>query len=128
MVHVIESICNMFPKLMNQAHLLLVWQLTVLGETEGELGENPEEKNSTVDLDLTERRPQGVRGASSPELTLDLHPARAAQEGPGLVPLLHRGHAGAQHLQPQVQHLLTGGGRGVLFRRALVSKKKRSNN
>lgn len=48
----------------------------------------------------------------SPELTLDLDPARAAQEGPGVVPLLHRHHAGAQHLQPQVEHLLTGGGGG----------------
>ena len=50
---------------------------------------------------------------SSPQLTLDLDPAGAAQEGPGLVPLLHRGQAGAEHLQPQVQHLLARGREGT---------------
>lgn len=53
--------------------------------------------------------------ASSPQLALDLDPAGAAQEGPGLVPLLHGRQAGAEHLQPQVQHLLAGG-RGDLLR------------
>lgn len=36
--------------------------------------------------------------ASSPELALDLDPARTAQEGPGLVPLFHGLQAGAQYL------------------------------
>lgn len=48
-----------------------------------------------------------VAGAS-PELALNLDPARATQEGPGLVPLLHCRQAGAEHLQPQVQDLLAG--------------------
>lgn len=51
------------------------------------------------------------RAVSPPELTLDLHPSRTAQERPRVVPLLHGGDAGAQHLQPKVQHLLTGGAR-----------------
>lgn len=42
------------------------------------------------------------KAAEDTELTLDLNPAGAAQEGPGLVPLLHGRQAGAQHLQPQV--------------------------
>lgn len=47
------------------------------------------------------------RGSDPPELTLDLYPARAAQEWPGVEPFLHCLQARAQHLQPQVQHLLT---------------------
>lgn len=43
-----------------------------------------------------------TRARSLPELTLDLDPARAAQEGPRLVPLFHSRQAGAEHLQPQV--------------------------
>lgn len=35
---------------------------------------------------------------SLPELTLDLNPAGAAQEGPRLVPLFHSRQAGAEHL------------------------------
>lgn len=42
------------------------------------------------------------RAAYSPELTLDLDPTRATQEGPGLVPLFDSGQAGAEYLQPQV--------------------------
>lgn len=38
------------------------------------------------------------KAAEDTELTLDLDPARAAQEGPGLVPLLHGGQAGAEYL------------------------------
>ncbi len=47
------------------------------------------------------------RGSVLPEFTLYLNPARTAQEGPGMVPFLHGTHTGTQHLQPQVQHLLT---------------------
>lgn len=54
----------------------------------------------------------GPRAGDSPELALDLDPARAAQEGPGLVPLLHSRQAGAEHLEPQVQDLLAGDRRG----------------
>lgn len=58
--------------------------------------------------------PEAQRQAgSSPELTLDLDPAGASQEGPGLVPLFHGRQAGAQHLQPQVQHLLAADRCGV---------------
>lgn len=46
-----------------------------------------------------------------PELTLDLHPSWTAQERPRVVPLLHSSYAGAQHLQPKVQHLFTRGAR-----------------
>lgn len=42
------------------------------------------------------------KAAEDTELTLDLDPAGASQEGPGLVPLLHGWQAGAEHLQPQV--------------------------
>ena len=52
--------------------------------------------------------------AASPQLALDLDPAGAAQEGPGLVPPLHGRQAGAEHLQPQVQHLLAAGGGDLL--------------
>lgn len=47
----------------------------------------------------THARPEGP---DSPQLALDLHPAGAAQERPGMEPLLHGLQARAQHLQPQM--------------------------
>ena len=101
-------------------HLSLCRKLPVLGEAESEAAEDPGGRRGGLSdagkaqptpphplLGLQEPR------VSSPQLTLDLDPAGAAQEGPGLVPLLHRGQAGAEHLQPQVQHLLARGREGT---------------
>lgn len=60
------------------------------------------EEQFLVTLGCSATKLQALWDAYSPELTLDLDPARAAQEGPGLVPLLHGGQTGAEHLQPQV--------------------------
>lgn len=80
-------------------------------ESEGGLSDagkaQPPPPTLTPGLGLQEPR------VSSPQLALDLDPAGAAQEGPGLVPLLHGGQAGAEHLQPQVQHLLARGREGT---------------
>lgn len=96
------------------AHLSLHRKFPVLGEAEGEAAEDAGRGGGrpSVALGLALPPPptQGPRAGSAPELTLDLDPAGAAQEGPGLVPLLHGGQAGAQHLQPQVQHLLAAMG------------------
>lgn len=99
-------------------HLSLHRKFPVLGEAEGEAAEDTGKGGGeavsrpqvgSAHTPLT----QGHRAGSSPELTLDLDPAGAAQEGPGLVPLLHGRQAGAEHFQPQVQHLLTGTGEEV---------------
>lgn len=95
-------------------HLSLCRKLPVLGEAECEAAEDPGGRGGCQMLAGAQPTPPGLREprAASPQLALDLDPAGAAQEGPGLVPPLHGRQAGAEHLQPQVQHLLAAGGGG----------------
>lgn len=93
-------------------HLSLHRKFPVLGEAEGKAAEDAggEEgsreavNRSQVSSAPTNPTPDHWAGfleavaGDSPELALDLDPARAAQEGPGLVPLLHSRQAGAEHL------------------------------
>lgn len=107
-----------------RTHLSLHRELPVLREAEGEAAEDAggRERGGCRwrSGQLCPHRPHpgargrgsGSSGGHSPELALDLDPAGAAQEGPGLIPLLHGRQAGAEHLQPQVQDLLAGDGGG----------------
>lgn len=85
-------------------HLSLSGELPVLGEAEGKTAEDTgDQRTACAHAGLICQPPlpassKPCRATYSPELTLDLDPARAAQEGPGLVPLLHGGQAGAEYL------------------------------
>lgn len=93
-------------------YLSLSRKLPVLGEAEGKAAEDTRDQgtvsgHSGLFCPPTSLQSHQVPGPSElpthpPELTLDLDPAGAAQEGPGLVPLLHSGQAGTEDLQPQV--------------------------